>query len=147
MIDRNTLPSREFTNLIYLPPNAPEPYNADGTLNWANSTWPSSNNPFYLTKQKYQVNTNNLIENLSLSYQFTDGLTVKSNFGYTNMTVTEMLTRPIASQNPLLGQPTGSADFTDNKLASWIAEPLLSYQRKISMGKIRGYTGNHISSQ
>lgn len=139
MVDNKNFPNLDLTSFVTLPPNAPEPLNPDGTLNWANSTWPVTN-PLSLTKRNYNSLTNNLVSNINLSFQILDGLTIKTNVGYTNMQVDETSTFPIASQNPAFN-PTGSASYADNTIQSWIVEPQATYQNFFSDSKIEVLVG------
>ena len=143
MVDNNNLPAVDLGGsvaLIYLPPNAPEPFNADGTLNWANSTWPGFTNPFAITKRKYKAQTNNLLSNLNISYQLLKDLELKCSFGYTNLQVEEISTFPISSSDPLFAMK-GSASFTNNSIRSWIAEPQVTYRRIIGEGRLEVLLG------
>jgi TonB-linked SusC/RagA family outer membrane protein len=130
--DNSTLPSFDLMNFILTPPDAPNPYNPDGSLNWANSTWPGSN-PYAYTLFLYQNRTNNLVTNAALSYNLLKGLDIKSSFGYTNMQIDEISTSPIAAINPAYN-PTGSSAFTSNSIRSWIIEPQITYQFSIAKG-------------
>jgi TonB-dependent starch-binding outer membrane protein SusC len=139
--DNSDLPSTDLTNYIYLSPNAPDPLNDDGTLNWANSSWPSGGNPFASVKRRYKVRTNNLISNAVLSYRILDGLEILSSFGYTNMQANEISISPIASWDPAFGM-TGSASFTNNSARSWIVEPRLNYHRSIQRSNVEVTVGS-----
>src|SRR5207302_10267450 len=72
LIDNNQLINSDLTlTSIRLAPNAPDLYNADGTLNWAplangTSSWL---NPLAYLLRKYSYKTNNLISNALVSYQ------------------------------------------------------------------------------
>ncbi len=140
LIDDNKLPISDLTRFINLPPNAPEPFNTDGTLNWANGTWPG-NNPYAVTLQTYKSQTNNLVSNILLGYQILPGLQLKSNFGYSNMQIDEITTTPIRAQNPSGTPKTGNSTFTNNNVKSWIAEPQLNYQLNLGSGKVDALIG------
>ena len=137
--DINNLLSQDLAGYIALPPNAPEAFNPDGSLNWANSTWPDGN-PFALIKKTYNSRTNNLVSNLNVNYQLLEGLNLKASFGFNNMQVSEVSTSPIASGDPSYTK-TGNASFTDNKFLSWIVEPQVSYEKNIGDGKIEALVG------
>ncbi len=89
MLEQNKLPPGDFSRFSALPPNAPAVFNEDGSLNWADGTWPNGN-PYVLSRQKFEVNTKNLVSNLSLTYLLPLGLQLKANLGYTNMQVNEL---------------------------------------------------------
>ncbi len=109
LIGDNNLPSSDIASSILLPPNAPEPLNPDGTLNWANSTWPSTN-PYAALKKDYTDRTTNLVSNLNLEYALTPYLSIKSSMGYTDMQTDEVLKTPITASNPQFTN-TGEASF------------------------------------
>ncbi len=123
----------------FLCQNLPKLLNDDGSLNWENNLY--GNNPYSATKQKYKSQTNNLVSNLTLSYQLLQGLEGRSSFGYTNMQVAESFIQPIAALNPAGFNPTGRASFTNNTINSWIIEPQITYQRMIGSGKIEVLAG------
>jgi TonB-linked SusC/RagA family outer membrane protein len=124
--DDNKIPSSDLTSVTSnLAPDAPEVYNSDGTLNWANSSW---TNPFSLLKRFYNARTSNLVSNLTLDYQIFKNLELSGNFGYTNMQVNEISTSPISSLNPIIYPQTGSASFSNNSIHSWIMEPQIKYK-------------------
>jgi TonB-linked SusC/RagA family outer membrane protein len=135
LVDNNNLPTTDFSSFVNTPPNAPDPYNPDGSLNWAQSSWPSGN-PLSYAKDIYKVRTDNLVGNLKLSYQLAKGLEVSGNAGYTNMQVNEIFTNSIAANDPAWGIKTGGASFTNNNIRSWILEPQLNYDVTISQGKL-----------
>ena len=71
LIDNDRLPSQDLTDLaLSLPPDAPTPYNPNGTLNWQlypgtmTNTW---NNPFADLFNEYQNKTTNLIASSNIS--------------------------------------------------------------------------------
>jgi TonB-linked SusC/RagA family outer membrane protein len=140
MVDNSNLPAGDLTQLLNTPPDAPPIYNSDGSLNWANGTWPNGN-PLSATLQKYTAQTNNLVSNAVLSYHLTKGLDIKSNFGYTNMQANEMATYPIAAQNPAYS-PTGFSGFTNNNIHSWIVEPQATYQLKSGQNGVEALVGS-----
>jgi TonB-linked SusC/RagA family outer membrane protein len=123
MVDQKNLPGYDITTFLNTAPDAPPLYNPDGSLNWANSTW---TNPLAYTKTSYNGTTNNLVANAILSYNIMKGLYLKSSFGYTYMETHESSLSPISSQDPAFS-PTGSANFSDNNIHSWIVEPQASY--------------------
>jgi len=142
MADFNNLPQLDMTSYIKLSPNAPTPFNDDGSLNWANQTWPSGN-PFAVLKRKYQGRTNNLVSSATLSYSLLKGFNLKSIFGYTNMQTNAYSTSPIASQDPIF-QPTGAIQYVDNNLRGWSIEPQVNYQRKFGLNQIEALFGSSV---
>jgi len=138
LVNLRTLPQGDMTIAINTPPDAPPLYNPDGSLNWANSTW---NNPASLPLDKYMATTNNLVSNAMLSYNLLKGLYIKSSFGYTNMQINETGISPIASDNPAYS-PTGSANFSNNNIHSWIIEPQISYATMFGEHRIEALAGS-----
>ncbi len=134
MFDDNRLPTIDLTSFINFAPNSPEPLNPDGSLNWANGNL--SSNPLANTKRQYKAQTQNLINNLVLSYNLLPGLIVKSSFGFNTLQVDEVSTSPIAARNPYASTKTGSSSFTDNSIRTWIIEPQITYQVKKKQSSI-----------
>jgi TonB-linked SusC/RagA family outer membrane protein len=127
----NRLPLTDFASLVYLAPDAPAVYNADGTLNWQNNTF---ENPFGGSKQKSTSITDNLISNLILSYKILKDVQLKSSFGYnvTNMNEDNIL--PFSSVNPINEMYGPPADIrqhirSTNRIKSWIIEPQINYSK------------------
>lgn len=125
----NNLPINDFTNNITLAPNAPDIYNTDGTLNWANNTWV---NPFAPLFTETKESTENLISNFQVGYKIIPGLEVKSNFGYNKLDFQQNNITPFSSLNPAIYiDPSTSRlnEVATNKSRSWIIEPQLSYNK------------------
>lgn len=138
LIDRNNLLSQDLTSYINLPPDAPPVYNEDGSLNWANSTWPNLviGNPLSATFRKFVRNTNNLIGNAVVSYRILPDLEIRTSFGYNNMQDDELQTFPLGALNPAFAQyNTPSSSFTNNNSSSWIIEPQVTYKWRLGKGR------------
>lgn len=132
----NNLPTNDFANNITLAPNAPNIYNGDGSLNWANQTW---NNPLAPVFTKSKETTNNLIGNFQLSYELYPGLQLKSNFGYNKLDFDQNNITPLASLNPAVYIPAPLFRVNEsaiNKNATWIIEPQVSYNVTLEPGKL-----------
>ncbi|ULQ52167.1 SusC/RagA family TonB-linked outer membrane protein [Flavihumibacter fluvii] len=126
LVDNNHLLNYDLTELItQLPPNAPKIYQENGELNWESSTW---TNPYSYLYQKYQARTTNLIGNATLSYQLVKGLTIRANLGFTEMKVNEKAIYPGSSYDPAFEQ-AGSSNFANNQVRTWIAEPMIQWNR------------------
>ncbi len=126
--DNNSLPQVDLAyTATTFAPNAPDVFNPDGTLNWADNTWPGANPAIY-TKLRYNIRADNLVSNINLSYNLLKGLNISTNLGYTNMQINETNKTPISASNPAFLPITGRASFTNNNIRSWIAEPQLTYQ-------------------
>jgi TonB-dependent SusC/RagA subfamily outer membrane receptor len=69
VVDQTDLPAVEpMSQMFYLAPDTPNPFNADGSLNWSNGSWANDSNPYAYFKQTYSGRTTNLVSNLLLSY-------------------------------------------------------------------------------
>jgi len=137
----NTISSADPTSMLYfLPPDAPSAFNPNGTLNFANETWPDGN-PYTSFLQKYTDQTNNLISNLVLSYQVLKSLELKVTMGYTNLETNENTQYPIAANDPAYDVTTGSSTFVTSSISSWIIEPQLNYHINIGKGTLNTLLG------
>lgn len=127
---------------LTLPPNAPNLYNEGGELNWEPSKaileqygvlYSTLNNPLSYLRKTHDAAIGNLLTHGSVSYRFTPGLVLKSNFGYSELSSDEVLKTPISYSDPnLIGaSTTGDADFSTNSRKSWIAEPQLIFRKEI----------------
>lgn len=132
--ETNNLPSADLTQYINLPPDAPEPYNAYGKLNWSeNGT--SYYNPLGYLYQTYTGNTSSLVSNAVLEYKILPQLSARVNLGYTNTALTQTEEFPISSQNPDVG-PVSSAIFGNNSSKTWIIEPQAEYKKQFKKHSI-----------
>lgn len=124
---------------LTLPPNAPNLYNLDGTLNWepepgsngVSETW---ENPLADLTRRSESNSNTLIANNTLSYSITPTLIVKSNLGYTESQNYETITTPIVSVRPSWRR-YGSASFSNSIRNTWILEPQIIYSKTWNLHK------------
>jgi TonB-linked SusC/RagA family outer membrane protein len=136
--ESNRLPGQDFTTrAVTLAPDAPQIYDQTGKLNWQNGTWL---NPFQSIIRKYKGITDNLIAQASLSYKILPQLQIKSNFGYTKMSLNEIQTNPISANNPA-NVSTGSTSFANGYNKTWIIEPQVEYQKFIRNGKLTAQIG------
>jgi TonB-dependent starch-binding outer membrane protein SusC len=139
LIDDNNLLRVDLTSrALTLAPNAPEPYNADGTLNWASSTWA---NPMAALKQEFNARTTTLVNNTILSYKIAKGLQAKVNLGYTEIRFNEFTSQPRASYDPSRATASSST-FADKKTNTWISEPQLEYKVDIGQGTFTALVGS-----
>ncbi|MES2331189.1 MAG: SusC/RagA family TonB-linked outer membrane protein [Bacteroidota bacterium] len=134
MNDDNNIPAFDLTNAIMLPPDAPPPYNADGTLNWApNATGGYSwSNPYANLYGGYTSVTNNLISNLTMSYRLLPGLDIRNSVGYTTTTTNDENLNPLAKVPPEFQTPSNRYGyFGTRRLNSFIIEPQLNFRRSV----------------
>ncbi|WP_259070356.1 SusC/RagA family TonB-linked outer membrane protein [Mucilaginibacter sp. X4EP1] len=144
--DNNNLNQTDLTSFITYDPDAPPPYNANGTLNWGPSN--DFSNPFQYTYKTYKVTTNNLIAHSHISYTIIPGLEISTSLGYTNMQGNESTASPFGFQLNKTGNNstlTGSASFINNSVQSWDVDPQISYQAKLGPGKISALLGSTIT--
>ena len=131
--DQTYLPVYDPTTNLTLSPNAPEAYNPDGTLNFQDYR---SSNPFSGFENWYRGKTNNLITNVSISYDISSAITFRLTGGYNNTVVNGIAATTIASRlgNPDYQDPTATSEFSYNTTSSWITEPQLSYRAHFLAG-------------
>lgn len=133
----NNLYSQDLTGIaITLPPNAPALYDPSKKINW---DWKNSiiQNPLAHLERKYTNNTDNLVTSTLLSYQIIPGLHAKTSVGYTRMAVKEISTNPLSAIPPqFLSTQTGSSNFGNAFIETWIVEPQLDYFKEIGQGNL-----------
>ncbi|CAL1519160.1 SusC/RagA family TonB-linked outer membrane protein [Chitinophaga sp. MM2321] len=136
----NRLPIIDLTKYILIAPNSPDPYNADGTINWLKNFY---SNPYAWIEEKLTAKTENLISNITLSYNIINGLQLKSNFGYTKMRLDESTIQPATSIMPRSGiLPTNRLnDLAHNSVGSWIIDPQINYRRVFGKNTLEALVG------
>ncbi|WP_172623135.1 SusC/RagA family TonB-linked outer membrane protein [Flavisolibacter ginsenosidimutans] len=139
-LDKNNLAALGLAGFINLPPNAPYPLAADGSLVWEEGGAAFNNNPFAWQRRSYAAKTDNGTASLNLSYNIFKGLVLRTALGGNFLTTEEEALTPIAAQNPSTS-PRGTAQFATNRFWSWIAEPQLSYTAAIGKGRIEALLG------
>ncbi len=140
-IDNNELfyGSNFVERAITLPPNAPPIYNEDGTLNWAEGSW---DNPLEGLFRPQNIETNNLLSNLSLRYNLLEGLQLKTNLGYSNLTSGENTRFLINSYDPSRWNQVNLRSYhTDTRRKSWIIEPQIVYNESLGNLNIDALAG------
>ncbi len=146
-LDLNKLPTFDFTMFIFLPPNAPALYDANGNLNWAlnssgASTWA---NPVSSSKQPYTGRSGSFISSAQLGYELIPGLSLLSNFGYTAIGFKETTFQPISSYAPS-PTATGLNRFISNGIETWNLEPQLNYKHTLLKGNVDVLVGTTFQS-
>jgi TonB-linked SusC/RagA family outer membrane protein len=143
MTDDNHLPGFDLTPIaLTTPPNAPELYNKDGSLNDAldangSTTWTFVGNPVAPLISKGTTRTNNVTADLTLGYRLLPGLNLKSSFGYHLLQSKEVLAVPIASITQMFRQySTRTSVFGDNSTGFWSIEPQITFNKTIGAAKI-----------
>ncbi len=137
--DNSNLPQSDLTSNITLAPDAPAIYDANGKINWqilnGKATWA---NPLAGTVAQAKAITNNLTSNLGASYRVLDGLEVKSSFGYTHTQMNQNILVPATASAPPndFNPANRSNNFATTDFQTWIIEPQVNYQKKISKGQL-----------
>lgn len=98
---KNDMVPYDFSVSALTPPNAPPPYNKDGSINWdaigsdVNSSGTASN-----ANRLYENRTNNLLANATLTYRPIKKVTLRSIFGYNTISGKELIGYPTSVFNP-----------------------------------------------
>lgn len=128
-----------------LSPNAPDLYNTDGSLNWANGTF---TNPVAAYKSTYTNDTKQLISNLSVSYELVKNLRLKLNGGINYQNFEEWSFQPNTMYNPTGSSGLSSATsrvYTSNQSRfSYVVEPQLSWELKKGKHQINMLVGSTV---
>ncbi|WP_106601843.1 SusC/RagA family TonB-linked outer membrane protein [Chitinophaga ginsengisoli] len=134
-ISKMNYPGADFASNVDLPPNAPAPYNLNGSLNWANYTW---RNPYVaLVSRILDAQTTNMVHNIEVNYRLFPTVLFKFNLGYNELVNSGFMGTTIAGAEPrLLASARASATYTSSKIRSWISEPQISYNETLGNGNI-----------
>ncbi|MBY0486111.1 MAG: SusC/RagA family TonB-linked outer membrane protein [Flavobacteriaceae bacterium] len=146
-VQDNDQPSRDLTRISRnLAPNAPALYDAQGNLNWENSTW---ENPLAALNAKALAKTNSLVANTTLSYQLPYGFIAKGSFGFTDLRHQESRSNPSSVYDPvyMATAQLSSVYFNNTDRQSWIAEPQLQWQRPLGKAKVDVLLGGTFQNQ
>ncbi|WP_084647759.1 SusC/RagA family TonB-linked outer membrane protein [Gelidibacter mesophilus] len=141
LADTNDLLATDLTRQAYtLAPNAPEPFNSDGTLNWENSTW---DNPYRYINEKYLAQNNNLISNAMLQYQPSKEWSLKLGLGFSDSQLQESKASPHTIYDPSYGLSSKESSLTlnDAKMQSWNIEPQIVFHKTILSGTVNALIG------
>jgi hypothetical protein len=160
MSNTSTLPGTDFTKFAtHLAPNAPLPYNQNGSLNWEPNnvdgfaTW---DNPYANLLAKYKSTINNLTSSADISYQLIPKILIKTTLGYSNITGSSIQTNPFTSRDPKLASLIGNlarySSFATNEIKNLSIEPQILYTDQFGKGKLDfllggAYQSNDISTQ
>ena len=129
-----------------LAPNAPAIYDAEGNLNWENSTW---DNPLAPLQSRFRSRTKDLVVNALLSYTLFKNTELKSSFGYSDLTNKETNAQPSTIYNPAYGVGSELSSLYSNLTTrnSWIAEPQLHWQGVSGKSKVEALAGTTFQQQ
>ncbi|WP_158559226.1 SusC/RagA family TonB-linked outer membrane protein [Deminuibacter soli] len=141
LADNNLMSVGDLTNSITLAPVAPPLRKPDGSINFDSGRFTA--NPLVPLANHYSSKGYNLVCNGIASYEIVPGLQIKMSLGYNNLQVNEVTAYSIYGQtgNPNIPSPVGSSTFSFNNTRSWIVEPQLAYEKRISKGNLNAFVG------
>ncbi|WP_158655325.1 SusC/RagA family TonB-linked outer membrane protein [Flavivirga eckloniae] len=135
IFDDNRLPLADLTKEANnLAPNAPEPYNDKGVLNWEGWTPTLVGNPFGMLEGEYRTKNRSLLLNLVISYRPIPDLEFRTNLGYTDYHKEEYKVSLHTRFNPAFGltSTTGSSIVTNNASRQfWNVEPQIKWKKDL----------------
>ena len=140
--NRTNLPQSDLSNLIILPPNAPALYKENGDLNWENSTW---SNPLSVLRKRYWSQSENFLNNLTVSFAIVKGLEAKASLGYSMTRIRERSATPLSSYDPALNS-ISSAGFGNSGISTLVTEPQLLYSRSGPLWNFKAIAGITLQS-
>jgi TonB-linked SusC/RagA family outer membrane protein len=146
-VQNNNQPAIDLSRVaMQLAPNSPALFNADGSLNWENSTW---TNPLAALEGKYKTKTYDFIVNSALGYRIAEGLDLKANIGITDTKHDETRATPSTIYNPAYALGPEYSSLLVNTVArrSWIAEPQLNWSKRWKFGKTELLAGGTFQQQ
>jgi TonB-dependent starch-binding outer membrane protein SusC len=131
---------------IYLPPNAPPIYDKQGELNW--DEWragPINRYPFEGSKKPSESKTHTIRNNLSMSYELLDGLTLSASTGYNFAHNANGTFQPTTSFDPTTA-PVAQALFGTTTNTDWMVEPQLNYIHYWRKGTLNVLVGGSLQT-
>lgn len=128
-------------NAFKLPPNAPNLYLDDGSLNWSDWGEAGLAHPLEGVFNTSNIEARNLITNLNLNYKIIKGLEFTTNLGFTDYKSDELVKMPKRSYNPA-GMPLHRSLSINSQRRTWIAEPQLNYTQQWNKLNIQALIGS-----
>ena len=130
---KNNLMAYDFTNELYLAPNAPALYDSSGGLNWEGNTF---ENPMAKLNAKFKYDSRNILGNVILKYKVLSNLELSLSGGLTQGTAEEYRTSPSNIYNPAYGLTSEYSILSASKSASssWILEPGIRWTHQGEVG-------------
>jgi len=126
-------------------PNAPDLLDANGSLNWPIGV---TSNPLQYTRRPYNANSENMIISANIGYEFLNGFSIQSNFGYTNSTRKEIAKIPLSSNLPSIQQfLQNSSRFGNSSNDSWIIEPQIDWNKELGSHSFKLLVGSTFQNQ
>lgn len=122
-----------------LAPNAPSPYNEDGSLHFESGY----TNPVVTSLNKYGHERYSLLSNTIISYQILPALEFKANMGYTGTVLEDYAAYPASLT---YAPPYNNSQYTyvtrnNSSRRSWTVEPQINWERFINKGKLMVLSG------
>ncbi len=103
---------------------------------------PFGSNPAVYLYDTYNNVTNNLISDLTLSYNILPGLDIRSNFGYTKTDTKDYAPVPSTAIRPDYSSfISANASYGTKNLSSWIVEPQITYNKSFGKSRINALLG------
>lgn len=132
---------------LLLPPNAPDLYNPDGSLNYYQ--FGTNTNPLTELEKRYKKRGHNLVANAFISYRPFKGLELKTTLGYNNSDINEFLGTPLTYYYPAqLANPNSvsNSNFSEFDNDTWTVEPQALYTIAIGKGVLDALAGATFNS-
>jgi TonB-dependent starch-binding outer membrane protein SusC len=126
MQENNMVNSDITRNSYLLPPNAPELYNENGSLNWENNTF---DNPIAAYEATYSNKNIQFLNNLNAQFKLSREFSIKLNAGINYQTFEEWSLRPHTTMNPSTGATSAFSQaykYNQNRF-SYIIEPQINW--------------------
>lgn len=133
--DNTNLITTDISNALSLSPNYPI-YAANGALNWTGGF----TNPYANLLKVYKSTTSNFIANGTLRYKLLQGLSIKTDLGYSRSNLVQTNQNPLSSQNPT-SSTSNSANFANSLATNYIIEPQAEYAVKLAKHSITALVG------
>ena len=143
----NDLPSADLTTpSLLLPPNAPEVYQVDGSLNWQNNTFA---NPLAHLGKTYDSETRMLVLNTQIGYKILPSTSIKLNAGITTNSMDERILEPHTINNPSFNRTSDVWSKSQKGISnsdSFIVEPQIDWEKKLGHHSLKALVGGTFQS-
>ncbi|MFA5848684.1 MAG: TonB-dependent receptor [Bacteroidales bacterium] len=130
---------------VTLAPNAPSPYNEDGSLHFESGY----DNPVTTSLNKYGNERYSLLSNTVISYQILPKLEFKANLGYTGTVLEDYAAYPatLTYTPPYNNSIYTSVNRNNASRRSWTVEPQINWEHSIGKGKLTTLAGATFEKQ
>ncbi|WBV56489.1 SusC/RagA family TonB-linked outer membrane protein [Chryseobacterium daecheongense] len=128
-LEHNVISLDNTGSALFLAPNAPALYDAQGNINWQNNTF---DNPVAAYNSTYSNNNIQFMNNFTAGYELLKNVQIRLNGGISYQTFDELSLQPSTIYNPSLGiGPANSRALQSNKSRlSYTLEPQLNWSFK-----------------